>query len=70
MADYVDIGVFDAPRPGARLGEAIAIRKVKVAGGTVRAEFTVPRKPVRAGIDPYTLLIDRNPGDNTREVKG
>jgi hypothetical protein len=25
---------------------------------------------VRAGIDPYTLLIDRNPGDNTREVKG
>jgi ABC-type transport system involved in multi-copper enzyme maturation permease subunit len=69
LADYVDIGVFDAPRPGARLGEAIAIRKVKVTGGTVRAEFTVPRKPVRAGIDPYNLLIDRNPADNTREVR-
>jgi hypothetical protein len=70
LADYVDVGVFDAPRPGARLGQAIAIRKVKVSGGRVRAEFTVPRQPVRAGIDPYNLLIDRNPADNTREVKG
>jgi hypothetical protein len=29
----------------------------------------VPRKPVRAGIDPYNLLIDRGPGDNSRDAK-
>ncbi|MFN9795572.1 MAG: ABC transporter permease/M1 family aminopeptidase [Gemmatimonas sp.] len=69
LNDYIDVGLFDAPRPGARLGEAIAIRKVKVTGGTVRAEFTVPRKPVRAGIDPYNLLIDRVPGDTSRDAK-
>jgi ABC-type transport system involved in multi-copper enzyme maturation permease subunit len=69
LNDYIDVGLFDAPRRGARLGDAIAIRKVKVTGGTVRAEFTVPRKPVRAGIDPYNLLIDRGPGDNSRDAK-
>jgi ABC-2 type transport system permease protein len=70
MNDLVDVGVFDAARPGARIGEPIAIRKVRVATGTSRHEFIVDRKPVRAGVDPYNLLIDRNPGDNTRDVKG
>jgi ABC-type transport system involved in multi-copper enzyme maturation permease subunit len=69
LSDYIDVGVFDAPRPGARLGEAIALRKVKVTGSTVRVDFTVPRKPARAGIDPYNLLIDRVPGDNSRDAK-
>lgn len=67
MDDLVDVGVFDAPRPGARLGEPLAIRKVRVRTGTTRHEFIVPKKPARAGIDPYNLLIDRNPGDNTRD---
>jgi aminopeptidase N len=70
MADYVDVGVFDAPAPGARLGVPLAIRRVKVLTGAMRHTFVVPTPPARAGIDPYTLLIDRNPGDNTREVKG
>jgi ABC-type transport system involved in multi-copper enzyme maturation permease subunit len=69
MADYVDVGVFDAPAPGARLGRPLAIRRVKVTTGMSRHTFVVPKPPTRAGIDPYSLLIDRNPGDNTREVK-
>jgi hypothetical protein len=64
------VGVFDAPAPGARLGVPLAIRRVKVLTGAMRHTFVVPTPPARAGIDPYTLLIDRNPGDNTREVKG
>jgi hypothetical protein len=69
LSDYIDVGLFDAPKTGARLGEPIAIRKVKVTSGTVRVEFTVPRKPARAGIDPYNILIDRNPGDNSKDAK-
>ena len=69
MADYVDVGVFgEAPR-GSRLGEPLAVRRVRVATGSSRFSFVVPRAPSRAGIDPYTMLIDRNPGDNTKEVR-
>jgi hypothetical protein len=69
MADYVDVGVFDVPASGARLGAPLAIRRVRVSTGTSRHTFVVPKAPVRGGIDPYSLLIDRNPGDNTRDVK-
>jgi hypothetical protein len=41
---------------------------VKVTTGTARYTFIVTARPARAGIDPYNLLIDRNPGDNTRDV--
>jgi len=70
MNDLVDIGVFGVANSGARIGEPLSIRKVRVRTGTARYEFLVPSKPVRAGIDPYNLLIDRNPGDNTKEVSG
>jgi ABC-type transport system involved in multi-copper enzyme maturation permease subunit len=69
MADYVDVGVFgEAPR-GSRLGTPLAVRRVKVGSGSSRFSFVVPKAPSRAGIDPYTLLIDRNPGDNTKEIR-
>lgn len=68
MDEYVDIGVFDAAKAGARIGAPLAIQKVRVKSGTSRHTFTVKSLPARAGIDPYNLLIDRNPGDNTRDV--
>lgn len=69
MADYVDIGVFGKAPAGARLGPALAVRRVKVTSGAARYTFVVPSAPERAGIDPYNLLIDRNPADNTREIR-
>ena len=69
MGDYIDVEVLAAPKAGARIGEPLAKRKVKVTGPTVRAEFTVKPLPARGGIDPYNLLIDRNPGDNSRDVR-
>jgi hypothetical protein len=69
MADYVDVGVFgDAPK-GSRLGPPLAVRKERVKAGASQFRFVVPKAPSRAGIDPYNLLIDRNPGDNTRDVR-
>ncbi len=70
MADYVDVGVFEPATAGARIGKAIAIRKERVKTGSGRYEFVVPTRPARVGIDPYNLLIDRNPGDNARDVVG
>jgi len=35
---------------------------------TTVVELTVDQRPDRAGIDPYTKLIDRNPADNVRRV--
>jgi aminopeptidase N len=69
LNDYIDVGVLAEPKVGARIGEPLAMRKVKVTGSAVRAEFIVKSLPARGGIDPYNLLIDRNPGDNTRDVK-
>ncbi len=70
MNDLVDVGVFAAAARGARIGAPLAIRKVRVRTGTARYEFVVPSEPSRAGIDPYNLLIDRNPGDNSKDVSG
>ena len=69
LNDYIDVGVFSAAKQGARIGDPLVIRKVKVTSGVVRVDFLVKGKPARAGIDPYNLLIDRVPGDNSRDVK-
>lgn len=68
MNDLVDVGVFAEAKRGARIGEPLSIRRMRVKSGTARYEFLVRTKPARAGIDPYNLLIDRNPGDNTRTL--
>lgn len=68
MNDFVDIGVFEEAQVGARIGKALALRKERVKSGTANYDFVVKTKPARAGIDPYNLLIDRNPGDNSKDV--
>ncbi len=32
-------------------------------------ELVVDERPVRAGIDPYNKLVDRNSDDNVKKVK-
>jgi ABC-2 type transport system permease protein len=39
-----------------------------VTSRDVTVTATVDGRPVRAGIDPYNILIDRTPGDNVRAV--
>lgn len=70
MADYVDVGVFGVPAPGNRLGRRLEVRKVRITKPVEVFEFTVRERPLRAGIDPYNRLIDRNPGDNSKNVSG
>jgi aminopeptidase N len=67
MNDLVEVGVFAAAEDGG-LGEPLYLRVHRVRSGEQRITVTVPRKPVRAGIDPRSLLIDVEATDNLREI--
>jgi aminopeptidase N len=58
--DWIDIGV---------LGEKDAVlfsQKRHITKPTQTFEVVVTGKPVKAGIDPFNKLIDRDPKDNTK----
>lgn len=60
--DWIDIGV---------LGEKDTIlysEKRRITKPVETFEVVVSGKPVRAGIDPFNKLIDRNPKDNTKAL--
>ena len=58
LDDRIDVGVLDAE------GNVIAVQKVHVRGARVDVTMTVRGDPVKPGIDPRSLLIDRKPDDN------
>ena len=66
MHDYIDVGVFSGKK-----GEEqpLAVRKEWLDGSPQTFTFVVDQRPTRAGIDPYSKLIDRNQDDNEVEVR-
>jgi len=68
MDDWVEIGVFAPADEEEELGEPLHFEKRRLRSGAQSITVTVPRKPGRAGIDPYHLLLDRDVQDNAREV--
>ena len=62
LDDPIDVGVLDAD------GKAIVLERKRIDRESASFTFTVDRKPVRAGIDPFNKLIDRRPKDNTVPV--
>ncbi|HEX8672691.1 MAG TPA: M1 family aminopeptidase, partial [Longimicrobium sp.] len=72
MNDWVDVAVFAPGREGERSGEPLHVKKHRIRSGPQTITVTVPRRPARAAIDPYQLLIDLDTGDNaeTVEVRG
>jgi ABC-2 type transport system permease protein len=63
MDDLVEIGVFAAAEDG-ELDEPLYLRRHRLRSGEQRITVTVPKQPVRAGIDPRNLLIDVEVDDN------
>jgi hypothetical protein len=61
--DYIDIGVLGED------GEELYLKKHKLIHNQSDIEIIVDKKPVRAGIDPYVILIDRERDNNLVEVK-
>jgi ABC-type transport system involved in multi-copper enzyme maturation permease subunit len=69
MADHVTIGLFGAKTDTQdRLGAPLYLGKHRVTGRTAVVDLVVDRKPETAAVDPYHLLIDRDPKDNVRDV--
>ncbi len=71
MNDYMDIGIFSAEtknREGRSQTNPLYLHKYKFTAGRHILQIIVKGKPVRVGIDPYAKLIDRQSGDNMKDL--
>jgi hypothetical protein len=67
--DWIDIAVFGEGEEDGDTAEIVLfLEKQSIRASQVAFEIVVDRRPVRAGIDPYHKLIDRDSGDNLRAV--
>jgi hypothetical protein len=64
----VEIAVFGEGKEG-ELGEPILLERRRITSGKQTIRVIVAKEPKRAGIDPYDKTVDRERGDNMREVK-
>jgi ABC-2 type transport system permease protein len=71
MADFIDVGIF-APetknKEGRNQTNPLYLHKYKFTAGLHTLQIIVKGKPVQVGIDPYAKLIDRQPGDNMKDL--
>ena len=63
--DQIEVGAFAAPPKGKKYGATLHRERLAVTTGKHTYRFTVDQKPDMVGIDPFQLLIDRVPDDNT-----
>ncbi len=66
--DWIEIGAFAKPPKGKKYGKTLYRDRVLMQTGAATYTFTVDEAPDKAGIDPFLLLIDRVPDDNTKTV--
>lgn len=68
VRDLVDVGVFGEREPGNALGVPLYLAKRWITPADTVLEVMVTKPPVKAGIDPYHKLIDRDPRNNVKSV--
>jgi len=66
--DWIDIGAFAKPGKGLKYGKTLYRDRVHIAGNKSTYTFITDEMPEQAGVDPFLLLIDRIPDDNTKKV--
>jgi hypothetical protein len=66
--DYIDIGAFAKPAKGKQYGDTLYRERVHIARKNSTYTFVTDSLPEKAGVDPFALLIDRVPDDNTKPV--
>lgn len=72
MNDYVNIGIFGpetTDKDGRRQTNPLYLQKHKLKQGEHTLTIRVKGKPETAGVDPYNILIDRIPDDNTGKIE-
>jgi hypothetical protein len=66
----LDIGVF-TQQPGKKgfsKASVLVLERKAIRTGKQTLTFTVAKKPVWVGADPYNILIDRNSDDNLFKI--
>ncbi len=66
--DYIDIGAFAKPAHGKKYGDTLYRERVHITQKESSFKFVTGSLPDKAGVDPFNLLIDRIPNDNTKTV--
>ncbi|RYF95359.1 MAG: aminopeptidase [Caulobacteraceae bacterium] len=70
MNEMLDIGVF-TQQPGKKgfgKDDILVLERRPIHSGKQTLTFTVAKKPVWVGADPYSILIDRNSDDNLFKI--
>ncbi|UOQ66890.1 hypothetical protein [Hymenobacter volaticus] len=67
--DWVPVAVFPESGKDKKPAPPLALTKRRLHAGTNQLEFIVPKKPAKAGVDPYHELVDRTLEDNTKAVE-
>lgn len=70
LSELFDVGLFAAEPGDAGFGpeDVILFEPRRIRSGAQTLTFTVDRRPLFVGVDPYNKRIDRNSNDNTRRV--
>jgi hypothetical protein len=69
IGDWIDIGIFGEEKTNGRREQTVLfLEKRLITESSMCQELVVDDLPVRAGIDPYNKLIDRDSDDNVRRV--
>ena len=66
--DWIDIGAFAKPEEDRKYGRTLYRDRVHIANNKSSYTFTTAEMPDKAGVDPFLLLMDRVPDDNTKKV--
>jgi len=66
--DYIDIGAFARPGKGKKYGDTLYREREHITQTSSTFTFVTASLPEKAGIDPFAMLIDRVPDDNTKTV--
>ena len=67
--DWIDVGVFGEQEIDGKTEQTVLfLEKRHITEADVSLELVVDEEPVRAGIDPYNKLVDRNSDDNVKKV--
>jgi hypothetical protein len=66
--DWIDIGAFAKPAADRKYGETLYRERRHITQRDSTFTFTTAQLPDQAGIDPFALLIDRQPDDNLKSV--
>jgi ABC-2 type transport system permease protein len=67
LNEHVDVGLFS--NEDYEVKHAMTIQRLPIRSGRQTVTFVTANKPFYAGIDPYILYVDRDPGNNIEPVQ-